>query len=304
MGWFKKKDEPKRQPQLMAGQNDYVFRRSRTLTGSVSPELAVTAERRGQLKTDRLKAHELRAHMGYVLRIFAGVIAVCFLLSFLVVNFIFDPGITVGQAGRGKPDATVYKQSTFAYFADHPLERFGFLLKGTDLENFLRARHSELASVTVDHDWYGGNVRLSLFFRKPLLTWKVAGDQFYVDGQGTAFKYNFFSEPQVSITDQSGLPTDGSGVIASSRFIHFLGRMVGALGSYGPKYKVVEVIVPRSTREIDLKLQGRDYIVKTNSDREPLQQAEDVVNALAYLDSHGLRPSYVDLRVAHKAFYK
>ncbi len=303
MGWLKKKEEPKRQPQLMAGQNDYVFRRSRTLTGSVSPEVSATAERRGQLKTDRLKAHELRAHMGHVLRLFAGVLAICLVLGYLVANFIFSPGVGVGQTGARKPDYAAYQKSIYGYFADHPLERFGFLLKNQDLESYLKANHSELAKATVDHDWYGGNVRVTLFFRQPLLTWKVDNKQFYVDGQGTAFSYNHFAEPAVTITDQSGLPTDQSGVIASSRFIRFLGRLVGALGGYH-KGKVVEVIVPKSTREIDLKLQGRGYIVRTNSDRDPLQQAEDIANALAYFDAHGLNPAYVDLRVVSKAFYK
>jgi hypothetical protein len=302
-GWNKKKDKPKRQPQLMAGQNDYIFRRSRTLTGSVSPDVTTIAESRGQLKTDRLKAHELRAHLGHVLRLFAGVVAVCLILGFLVANFIFSPGIELGQSGVHQPDYSAYKKSVYSYFADHPIERFGFVLKDQDLENYLKANHSELASAAVDHDWYGGNVHVTLFFRQPLLMWKAADKQFYVDGQGTAFSYNHFSDPAVTITDQSGLPADQSGVVASSRFIRFLGRLVGALDGYH-KGKVAEVIVPKSTREIDLKLQGRGYTIKTNSDRDPLQQAEDIANTLAYFDAHGLNPAYVDLRVSHKAFYK
>ena len=303
MGWFKKKEDNIRQPQLMAGQNDYVFRRSRTLVGSVSPQVTASAENRGQLKTDRLKAHELRAHMGHVLRLFVGVIAVCMVLSFLVVNFIFVPEVAVSQTGANQPDTKPYQQTIYDYFADHPLERFGFLLNGDGLENFLKVQHTELAGTTIDRDWYGGNVRVSLFFRQPLLVWKVGHEQFYVDAQGMSFRYDHFDEPTLKISDQSGLPADQSGVVASSRFIRFLGRLVGAVNGYH-KGKVTEVIVPKSTREIDLKLEGRGYIIKTNSDRDPLQQAEDIANTLAYLDAHGLQPGYADLRVAHKAFYK
>lgn len=304
MGWFKNKQKlKKRQPQLMAGQNDYVFRRSRTIVGSVSSEVIATAENRGQLKTDRLKIHELRAHLGHVLKLFFGVIAICVLLSFLVVNFVFVPEISIGQIGLSQPDLKPYHQAINNYFADHPLERFGFLLKADDLDTYLKTNQTELANTTIDRDWYGGNVRTTLFFRQPLLVWKVGHEQFYVDAQGMAFRYNHFAEPTLKISDQSGVPADQSGVVASSRFIRFLGRLVGALDTYN-KGKVTEIIIPKSTREVDLKLQGRGYVIKTNIDRDPLQQAEDIASSLAYLDTHGLQPGYIDLRVAHKAFYK
>src|SRR5437762_767478 len=121
MLWFKKKDVPLRNPQLMAGQNDYVFRRSRTLTGSVSPQVNAGAQSRGQLKTDRLKLHELRAHMSQVLKLFFVVIAVCAALSFLVVNFVFEPSIRA-KAGSNTPNTTSYQQTVMEYFGDHPFE--------------------------------------------------------------------------------------------------------------------------------------------------------------------------------------
>lgn len=302
MLWFKKKEEPLRNPQLMAGQNDYVFRRSRTLTGSISSQVTATAPARGQLKTDRLKLHELRAHMGQVLRLFFAVIAACTVLSFLVVNFVFSP-VVHASAGTHNPDIGSYQRSMYQYFGDHPFERFGFMLRTADMEAYLKSQHSELAGAAIDRDWYGGNVKVSLSFRQPLLTWLSGDKRFYIDGQGTAFTYNHFAEPALTLNDQSGLPADNTGVVASSRFVRFLGRLVGAVNGY-KQGKVSEVIVPQSTREIDLRLEGRDYIIRTNSDRDPLQQAEDIANTLNYLDAHKLKPEYVDVRVAHKAFYK
>lgn len=303
MLWFKKKEKSARQPQLMAGQNDYVFRRSRTLTGSISPEVTSTAPHRGQLKTDRLKLHELRAHRRQLLKMLGVVLLIIAGLSFLVANFIFSPTVTSPQPGANQPSPAPYQASVMHYFDDHPLERFGFLLDPSNLESQLKQDHTEITTVTVARDWYGGNVHVNVFFRKPLLVWKTGGKQFYVDDQGIAFTYNHFATPTVAVTDQSGLPPDQSGAVASTRFIRFLGRMVGAVNSYN-KGKVMAIIIPASTREIDLRLQGRDYTIKTNSDRDPLQQAEDIANALTYFDQHSIKPQYVDLRVAHKAFYK
>lgn len=287
----------------MAGQNDYVFRRSRTLTGSASTEVTAPAAKRGQLKTDRLKLHELKAHRRKILRMLGVVSLILACLAFMLANFILTPNIVAVQTGTKQPPTQGYQESMYSYFADHPLERFGFLLNDSGLESHLKNKHTEVASLAVERDWYGGNVRVGVFFRQPLLVWKTGQQQFYVDNQGIAFTYNHFAEPTVAVTDQTGLPPDQSGAVASTRFIRFLGRMVGAVNDY-KKGKVVAVIIPPSTRQIDLKLEGREYPIKTNSDRDPLQQAEDIATALTHLDQKGIKPQYVDLRVAHRAYYK
>lgn len=67
-GWGKKSaadKTPARQPRLMAGQGEeYVFRRSRTLTGTTSSNVSPvqTQVRQRDLKSPRLKLHELHAH--------------------------------------------------------------------------------------------------------------------------------------------------------------------------------------------------------------------------------------------------
>ncbi|HSW81132.1 MAG TPA: hypothetical protein VLG40_01930 [Candidatus Saccharimonas sp.] len=303
MKLFKKKQKQARQPQLMAGQNEYVFRRSRTLTGTASPEIAVSAAKRGQLKTDRLKLHELKAHRRKLMRLLGVVLLLIACLVFLIANFIVSPQLAATQRGVHQPDYAAYQKSIDTYFGDHPLERFGFLLDGANLATSLKHDHPELLALSVMRDWYGGNVRIGLSFRQPLLVWHIGAKQFYVDSEGLAFTYNHFAEPTVTVTDQSGLPPDQSGAVASTRFIRFLGQMVAAVNTY-KKGLVTSVIIPPSTREIDLKLQGRDYPIKTNSDRDPLQQAEDIANALTWLDQRGIKPQYLDLRVTHKAFYK
>jgi hypothetical protein len=121
MLWFKKDKEPTRQPRLLEGQNDYVFRRSRTLTGSISTEVSATAQDRGQLKTDRLKLHELKAHRSSLMKLLGGVLLVIAGLSFLIANFVISPNIIAGQPGTKSLDAKPYQESVLKYFDDHPL---------------------------------------------------------------------------------------------------------------------------------------------------------------------------------------
>lgn len=299
----KKRTSSGRKPRLMEGQDSYVFRRSRTITGTTASSVTASASARGQFKTDRIKLMELRQHRRQILK-FLGIICIAVVvLIFLVVNFTVMPAISFPQKGAHTPQLADYQKSIDNYFNDHPFERFGFLLQQSTLEEAIIHDRPEVLAVAMHHDWYGGNVQLSIAFRQPLLRWSVGTKQFYVDAQGAAFTYNHFSEPGLTVTDQSGIAPDKSGIVASARFIRFLGQIVNAVDTYGLG-TVNAVIIPPATREIDLKLTGRNYIIKTNTDRDPLQEAEDIANALKYFDQHKVTPVYIDVRVAHKAFYR
>lgn len=303
--WAKNKNEAKRRnPSLMQGQDSYIFRRSRTITGTKSNDVVTSAPARGHFKTDRIKLMELREHRKRILRFLSGVMVAVALLAFLVVNFITTPPITFVQQGVRNPATNTYQETIYSYFDDHPFERFGFMLRQPELESHILKNHSEVLGVGVQREWYGGGVQFTLSFRQPLLTWKTTTNQFYVDGHGVPFTYNHFAEPALTVTDQSGIPLDQqSGVVASGRFIRFLGQIVGAVNGYGLG-EVEQVIIPAATRQIDLKLKGREYVIKTNTDRDPLQEAEDIAHALKHFDQKNIKPQYVDVRVAHKAFYK
>lgn len=288
---------------MMEGQGGYVFRRSRTLTGTTSAQVAPSAEKRGQLKTDRLKAHERHQRRQRLFKIAVGVGCLGAFVWYLGAMFIVTPTIATIK-GVNAPAVATYQKSITDVLNATMFQHFGFLLKPEVLQAELKQKHAELRSVGVSRTWYGGNVVFDLTFRKPILVWQTGGERFYVDDQGVAFKYNHYAEPAVVVTDESGIaPESTGGAVASSRFISFLGQLVGAINQYD-KGRVTAIIIPTSTREINLRLEGREYPIKTHIDRDPLEQAEDVASALAYLDSKGVQPAYLDVRVPHKAFYK
>lgn len=302
--WAKNKKQQLRQPRLMQGQESYIFRRSRTLSGTKSPQVPVGAPGRGQFKTDRIKLIELRAHKKRILVSLGGVLAVAAFLGFMVANFILKPTIIFTQQSKQPaPSTDPYSQTIYHYFDNHPFERFGVFLRATELETAFTQMHSEVRSVAVERDWYGGNVRFNITFRQPILSWQAGNKQFFVDAQGIAFQYNHFDPVALAITDQSGIPPDEKGVVVSARFLRFLGQLVAAINGYGLG-AVEVVIIPATPREIDMKLQGREYLIKTNTDRDAGQQAEDIANALQYLDRKNIKPQYIDVRVAHRAFYR
>ena len=242
-----------RNPNPSADAGGYVFRRSRTLTGTTSAKVTAGAQPRSQLKTARLQAHELHQYKRRIMRILA-VVAVCIAgLSYVILNYIGAIPIQYSQPG-GSPNSTKYQQSVQQYFVKYPLERFGFSINRSQLGAYMQAVHPELLSVDVDRSWYGGNAEFVLQFRRPLLVWASGGQKFYVDSQGVAFEYDHLGGKHVSVSDQSGISPDASGgSVASNRFINFLGKMVGAINSKD-RGAVTEVIIPASTRQVDVKV--------------------------------------------------
>lgn len=304
---FGKKKEPTRQPHLMKGQDEYAFRRSRTLTGTTSGEVKTVAESRSQLKTPRLKLHELRQQRRRILiRLSITLVLVSF-LGYLVYDYIgLTHTVAYPQPATVKlvkqPDTDGYIKTIHGYFMAHPFEQFLFSVNDVLLSAAVTKDHSEVDTVTPVRDASGLGFVVNL--RRPLMVWKTSHGQFYIDSHGKAFSLNDFAEPTLQVTDNSGISTETAGTVVSSRFISFLGQMVAAINQRQMGNVVAITIPPNTTRELDVRLKGRDYDVKTNIDRDPLQQAEDIANALKFMDSKGIHPQYVDARVEGKAFYK
>lgn len=306
MNFFKSRNKEtpvRRQPTLMSGQDAYTFRRSRTLTGSLSSEVRTIAEDHSQLKSPRLKLHQLQRHRRLVATGLGLSLILVVGLGWLVGQFIRLPDdITYTQALNAQPDSAQYNETIQKYFAIHPTERFLFRLQPERLTDFVSDNHAEVESVVVEKRTVGA-FDVAFVLRQPVLSWRSGDSQLYVDTSGVPFRDNYFTEPRVAVDDRSGIKLEDTNVVASNRFIEFLGRIVGGVSQAG--LNVDKVIIPAgTTREVDLQLASRAFPIKTHIDREPSSQAQDVVNAVRYLDSKQVVPQYIDVRIAGKAFYQ
>ena len=104
-------------------------------------------------------------------------------------------------------------------------------------------------------------------------------------------------EPTVEIIDE-----DSTGYI-TERIKEYVGRVERDFRSLG--YTVTRAIVPAGKmREVDIYVEGRNEYYKMNLDRGTAVSAEDAVWMIEYLAAKGINPSYVDVRIAGKAYYK
>ncbi len=308
MSLFKRKnnsksDSKQRQPTLMAGQDSYSFRRSRTLTGSMSSDVTTVAEKNSQLQSPRLKTHQLHRYRQGIIATLTISLVVIAGLSWIVGQFIIVPNdFTYTQQLNAQPPSQSYAQTIQKYFKKNPTQQFLFQLDRDGITRSLTEKHPEVKAVLVEKLQFG-NFDIAVTLRQPVLSWQSGDKQLYVDDSGTAFKDNYFLEPKVSVEDQSGIKIDNANSVASGRFIRFLGQIVSGINTSG--LVITKIIIPTgTTREVDLQLDQRRYLVKTHIDRDPAVQAQDVINAVRYLEGKGITPLYLDARVAGKAYYK
>ncbi len=308
MGIFKKSaPQPRRRSnatpshsESVVEQENSVFRRNRTLTGSISSRVAAVNEQGADMKSARVYAHELTHKRRHIGGLFLGVLFIALILFGLISQF--TAVVHVKAPGVGSLDES-YEAAVQSYLSARPIERLRFLLNTDQLTQFLQSKTPEVASVK-EITWKGfGASELTVVMREPIAGWTIQNKQQYVDLNGIAFTRNYYPAPTVQIIDNSGAGVQAGQAIASNRFLGFVGRTAGLAAAQN--LTVTQVIIPAgTTREVELRIDGVKPPVKLTIDRSAGEQVEDMANALAWLKAQGKSPEYVDVRVGGRAFYK
>jgi len=278
-----------------------LFRRNRTLVGSLSSDVRSASELSGGLRSPRTHAHQLTAHRRLLMSIFVIVVAGACLLTWLLYEFTAD--ISVSATEGISIDSTRYEKAINDYFAAHPIERLRFALDEQALTAYLTEAVPEVATVQESGTAGFATGQFDLTFRRPVASWLINSREYYVDESGVPFQMNYYDKPSVKIIDQSGIPESAGTAIASSRFLGFVGRTVTLAKSDG--LIVTQAIIPaQTTHQIEVIVAGHKYPIKFSLDRPVGEQVEDMKNALQYFDRHHLHPKYIDVRVSGEAYYR
>lgn len=291
------REDKVRSPRLDMDAAGDIFRRSRTLTGSISSKVVSAVEQTSRLRSPRLEAHELKGHR----RKLGGLLAGCILAA---AGAAWCIDLLIVRINTNNQAATRYLPSVQSYLDAHPLERIEPWLDKNGLSRAVQHQAPEVLSV--DIDGRGGYARhgLTVTTRTPVAKWQIGSRLYYVDGTGVAFEHaDGEAKNLVNVKDESGLPL-ATQQVTSRHTMQFIGQVVAEvrLQAVG---KVTEVILPPGLlKEIDVLLEGRGYRLKLYIDRDPSGQVRDMGNALRFIDQNAITPKYVDLRVEGKAFYR
>lgn len=278
------------------------FLRNRTLTGSSSARVSSTGELSGDLQSSRTKAHHLVKQRRKVSTALAGTGAVVALLAIFLLNVTVRPTVTSSDHAVAL-DTARYQTAMETYLDEHPVERLRPLLDTTRLSEYLAHVAPEVATVEARGSAGFGVSDFHFTMRRPIAGWIIGGKQYFVDEKGVPFDRNYYETPSVNVVDQSGVQQSAGVAIASGRFLTFVGRTVAAAKIEGLVIK--EAIIPLgTTRQLQLKLEGRAYPIKLSLDRPVGEQVEDMGRAVRYFDGRKKTPEYIDIRVSGKAYYK
>ncbi len=303
VGLFRKKQrEVIRQPRITDDNEAYAFRRSRTMTGSSSDAVRAVAETHADLQSDRLKHHTLKGQQRRILVYLSATTVVIGVIVTLLNNFILSASVQ-SISGVSSSVLTVYQQAVNEYLSSHPNERFSLSLRAEALSRAVQKQFPEVASVKLTVQPWLQPATASIVLRSPIASWTIGTTKYYIDEHGAAFQHNYGVEPALHVEDKTGIDPNSAGAVASGRMIHFIGRLVFLLGNSGYTVEKIE-LPPNTSREVDVRLPERGYVIKTNLDRDPAGQVADIVSAVKFLDGKGLRPVYADVRVASRLYYK
>lgn len=282
----------------------YAFRRNRTLTGSLSSDVESANVHHMELRSPRVHGHDLRAHRRRLGSLFVGVAAGSAVLGYIVYQSLAIPQVSV-KGALAPVDTTKYTGTIQTYLDGHFLQRLRSTLDVNQLTAYLQEHGSpEVASIAPDISFGGlGKGTLVVEMRRPAVVWHAGSTVSYVDTAGNAFSKNYYAEPTVQIVDQTGIKTSGTQVLASNRFLGFVGKVIGQMSTQG--HTVNKVVLPENTtRQVEVYMDGVGYPIKLSVDRPAGEQAEDAARAIKYVTGKGIAPEYLDVRVSGKAYYR
>lgn len=283
----------------------YAFRRNRTLTGSLSSDVFSVSEHNSELQSTRVQTHHLRRHRRRLGVALFAVLIVITGLAWMIWQSIVSVSI-VDDNGASQPlNAKPYIDEIQHYLSSHPFERNRVSFNSSAVSAYLQSHgFPEVGSISLDPTHHQiGTATLTVTMRKPVVSWKTGTSKLYVDQDGIAFTRNYYQDPPVEVVDQTGIQTVNNQVLASNRFLGFIGLIIGHLHDQG--LSVSQVILPAdTTHQLLVSIQGVAYPVKISVDRPAADQAEDTARAVRYLAGKGIAPKYLDVRITGRAYYQ
>lgn len=167
----------------------------------------------------------------------------------------------------------------------------------------LVADHYQLRQVSVTRSWPHG-LKLVVSERTPSLIWKTGDQAYLLDIDGTIISpINPATTKLPVVVDSTNLPIKVGEKAVSQHFVEFCVGLVGSL-SHASGISVTGLTVIDTTTEVTVTT-NKGYVVKFDTTRSVEEGLEQLRRVQSTLTSQNRTPtSYIDLRIAGKAYYK
>lgn len=292
-----------------SGTLNQSFRRNNVVISRTQREVAQKHQTVTQRQED-LKRH--KAHQQLKNRVIAAIILVAIAGLGLRMRVNAISVNSNASTKLGSTERLAYEATISSEYHKHTLAGQSWLLDESGLRQAILRQYPEIEAVNFDSNTpFSTKMNAELRFRTAVFTWLDASKtRQFVDKNGVLFSKNLNpsvdEKKLISIEDQSGVVLDPGTSVLTTSLIQFIGQLHAKLPQlYGKEVHVSRVIIPKSTREVQIQVSSQQYLIKLNSTRDLGQQIGELGALLTYLKSNNITPSaYIDLRVAHRAFYK
>ncbi len=278
-----------------------LFGRGKTITAR-----STTDGRSFLVKSERGDLRNLAQKRGRIIRLLIVSLSVAIITTVIITLTIHSPKVHLRGddiIAAGDTDMSGYDQIIKDYFRNYPFDRLKPALKIASLNSYLHSKAPEIKSVASIENNFIKSTTIVVDVRRPIAMWESSGRKYYVDEDGVPFLKNYFPDPEISVVDKSGIPTSAVSQVANNNFISFIGQVVALSSERGVKISQI-VIPPLTTRQIEVYFESKAFPVRMSTSDSSPQQVDDAIKMINHLDSRGITPSYIDVRVARRSYYK
>lgn len=170
------------------------------------------------------------------------------------------------------------------------------------LAAYLQKEEPGIKQVSI-HRHLPHTLSLTIVERLPALNWKTNGSVYLLDTNATVIGPTppaYAALP--TVTDSSNLPAKVGERVAPTAFVGFCISIVQLIPTAG--YTIQDMTVPETTSEIYVQT-TQGVLLKFDTTRPAGEEIADLQAVKAQLAAAHKTPSqYIDLRIAHKAYYK
>ena len=305
----KQSQKPTGRNRQASGSMNEAFRRNNIVVSKRQRETALRQQSVTQRQADKKRAetHQQIKRRALLVIGFVAILTLGYRMSLTSVALQSNASARLVSSKKDQYEAAILKSYRASTIANQ-----SWLLDTAALNKSVMSQFPEVGQLNFSTSApLSTALKVNIRFRAPVFTWRDASnlDQF-VDKDGVLFGQNL--DPAVNtakltrIEDQSGTVLQAGTSVLTAELVQFVGQLHAKIPPlYGSGATISRVIIPKSTREVQMQVSGQPYLIKFSSTRDINEEVGELQSLLSFLKTQNVTPSaYIDLRVPHKAFYK
>lgn len=249
--------------------------------------------------------------VGHRLRLMPTIIALLVIISSVLFSLTLSTRPSVTLVADQQPvyrPLEDYAAKAQELMGQKPANRTKLTINTADTEQALLTQFPELDGAVLRLPVLGRKPSLVVSVRRPMLLLATNSKTFVLDRFGIAVSEvgqldDAAKQGLLVVRDQSGLEVNIGKQAVTTETVSFILQAQAQLSENG--MKVSELTLPARVNELDIRLDGLNYFVKTDVSGDARLQIGSFLAVKEHLAGRRVVPAeYIDVRVEEKVFYR